>query len=272
MLVVVLLVAETFFDIFEIAVGRFLLWTNPVRPKTGRLWEEEAKDQSGSLTVNDIEKPSEQQNQQPIRRIDDLLATLSLRESYTMNREEFTVFYKSIPIHFSKTLLDPLEFIRLTRNPDWQSVRFSRTDDQIVIDFLDGYDNLLHENIIQRHVLESEEGAPSSMLAELEEFDNRIVSASTFFDAFENLSRTYQLQIVNDPYKLVQWGESLQQVGISPYVREEGVKIVFEVGGNGETRLYDMFGSEIAVGYLIKGINNNKDISPLELPIEKKEE
>ncbi len=272
LIIVIFLVAEIFFDIFEIAVGRFLLWTNPIRPKTGRLWEEEEKDQSGSLTVNEIEKTPEQENQQPIRRVDDLLAALSMRDSYTMTIEEFTMFYKSIPIHHSKTLLDPLEFIRLDRNPDWQSVRFSRTDDQIVIDFLDGYDNLLYENIIRRQALESEDGAPSSVLAEKDEFEGRVVSALTFFDAFENLSRAYQLQIVNDPYKLVQWGKSLQQVGISPYVREQGVKIVFKVDANGETKVYEMYASEIAIGYLIKEINKNKDISPLDLPVEKKDE
>ena len=42
-LLLFVVVFEIAFDLFEITIGRLLLLTNPVRPKTGRLWDEEKR-------------------------------------------------------------------------------------------------------------------------------------------------------------------------------------------------------------------------------------
>ena len=46
-----LVIFELLFDPVEIILGNILYWTNPLRPKIGRLWTEEHKDRAGSGEV-----------------------------------------------------------------------------------------------------------------------------------------------------------------------------------------------------------------------------
>ncbi|MDZ7723963.1 MAG: hypothetical protein U5R06_14425 [candidate division KSB1 bacterium] len=265
---IVLIAAELTFDIFEIAVGKVMLLTNSIRPKTGRLWEEEEKDQSGMIEVEGIEQQQPEENMS-FYRLDDLLAALSIRQSVTMSAEEFKSFYRTLPVQQSRTLLDHLQFLKLSRNSDWHAVHFSKSNDQLVSDFVDGYDNLLHETIVTMQQLYPGQSASGAKLKGLSEFNGRVLTAEQFYNAFEHLPRSYQSQIVNDPYKLVQWGDNLTHVAISPFVTEQGVKVVFEVTIDNQSKLYEMFASEIAAGYLIQNINQLDDTLELENPKEK---
>ena len=73
---------------------------------------------------------------------------------------------------------------------------------------------------------------------------------------------------MNDPYRLVQWGENLQRIGISSIVEDGTVKIAFEVSVGSRNQLYILNSSEIAAGYLIDHINGlNKGIQ-LQFPVQ----
>ena len=257
----VLLAAEIGFDIFEITVGKIMLLTNSIRPKTGRLWEEEQKDQSGMMEVEKIEEQQTEENIS-VYRMDDLVAALSMRQSVTLSADEYKRFYRSLPVQQSRTFLDPLQFLKLARSSDWHAVHFSKSDGQLVSDFVDGYDNLLHETIVTLATLFPEQEQSPEKLEQIPEYEGRVLEAELFFKAFDQLPRSFQLQIVNDPYKLVQWGDNLTHVAISPFVSDQGVKILFKVG----KKVYEMYASEIAVGYLIQRINQLKDAPQLKVP------
>lgn len=267
-IVALLFVTEAVFDVFEIAIGKMMLLTNSIRPKTGRLWDEEQKDQTGMKEVEEIEE-QQKEERVSIYRLDDLMAALSIRQSVTMSAKEFKNFYKSLPIQQSRTLLDPLQFLKLSRRSDWHGVHIMKSDDQLISDFVDGYNNLLHETIVTMDQLFPKQDTVQGKLEDMQLYRGRVLAADQFFKAFENLSRTYQLQIVNDPYKLVQWSENLTHVAISPFVGDQGVKVVFEVGKDKQSKLYELYASEIAIGYLIKQINQLKDAPQLDMPKEK---
>ena len=59
-LVVLLILAEIFLHIVEISVGQVLLLTNPLRPKTGRLWVEDQKEQLGIDELNSIRESEDE--------------------------------------------------------------------------------------------------------------------------------------------------------------------------------------------------------------------
>ncbi|MBN1480926.1 hypothetical protein EH223_00465 [candidate division KSB1 bacterium] len=268
--IVILIFAELVFDIFEISMGYLLRLSNPIRPKTGRLWEEDHKEQVGlneldSLSVQDAQDIL---NDQPLQNLQDLEALLSIRHSMSMSRDEFNEFYKIIPKSQSKQIVDPLDLFAMNRNSEWQKTQLSLAGDQLVFYFLDGYEKPIREShVYLRQDEEIEHKVSFSELAQLEKFRGRLVPASVFYQAFNQLPRGYQLQIVNDPYKLVQWEKSLETVGLSLFVEDNGVEIVFENKVDSRSTLQFMYASEIAVGYLIREINAIEDAPKLQTPI-----
>ncbi len=269
-LVILLILAEIFFHIVEIGVGQVLLLTNPLRPKTGRLWVEDQKEQLGIDELNSIRESEDEPVvvDQQIHNFEELEAVLSTRSSLSMTRDEFKEFYRSLPIKEAKQLLDPLYLIELDRNPEWQRSQLSLSGDQLVLYLLDGYEKPIVETHVNLRYPEREDEFSSlSEFDQMPAFRGRIIPAAIFYKAFDQLPRMYRVQIVNDPYKLVQWGASLERVGISLYIESQGVEIIFEVIENQRTRLQRMYASEIAVGYLIKEVNAIDNSPKLQMPV-----
>lgn len=270
---ILLFIAEIFFDIFEISIGRIFLWTNAIRPQTGRLWEEDHKEQIGLEELDSAtqQETLQENSNQPVQNLDDLEALLSIRRSMSMNRDEFNEFYKSIPQNQSRKIVDPLDLFALNRTSDWHKTQLSLSGNQLVFYFLDGYEKPIRESHVS---LYEEDGQHTVALSELEQdekFRGRLVPADVFYQAFNQLPRAYQLQIVNDPYKLVQWGNTLQRVGLSLYVEPNGVEIVFEIQDDDRTRTQSMYASEMAVGYLIREINTIDGAPRLQTPIRRED-
>jgi len=272
--ILLLIAAEALFGILEIVVGRFLLFTNPIRPQIGRLWDEDHKEQLG---IDELEANSNKTENLPaivdIHSFKDLKLILSTRSSLSMSRDEFKKFYTDLPMNQAKGLLDPLYFIELDRNPDWQRTQLSLVGDQLVIYFIDGFEHPIQEShvTVLDTLINAEVEYVNAQLNEFEEFEGRLLSAAIFFHGFDRLPRTYRLQIVNDPYKLVQWGNNLQRVAISPFVTDDGVEILFEIKGESGLYLEKMFASEIAVNYLIDELNSMDLEHHMEMPVKKDE-
>lgn len=270
-----IIAAEAAFDVLEIGVGRLLLLSNPLRPQTGRLWDEDHKEKMGIDELAAIpENSAETVSAPPIRTMEELQLVLATRGTLNMNREEFKNFYIALPVKQAKRVFDPLSLLELFRNPEWRRVQLSQNGDQLVIYFLDGYDNPLQEShlSLQPQETEAEGTFADETLDQKRDFSDRIVEADVFMQAFDRLDRSMRLQIVNDPYKLVQWGNSLQRVGIAPSVTDEGVEFVFEVKTTSGTALYAMHASEIAAAYLIAEINSLIDSPKLKPPVRQDEE
>jgi len=267
-ILLLLFAAELVFDIFEIAMGKILLFTNPIRPQTGRLWVEDHKEQKGIEELNANVEPQQSRTvNQPVQSLDDLQAILSMRNSLNMDKDTFKEFYRSIPVRQAKEIMDPLDLIELDRNDEWQTIQISLSGNQLVFYFLDGYERPLKEShFYVNGENKSDQQFTLSNLRTDERFLGRFVPAKVFYQAFDQLPRTYRLQIVNDPYKLVQWGSSLQRVGISSVVERDGVQIVFEVVDDMGPNLQSMRASEIAVEYLIKEINQMNGAPQLQVP------
>jgi hypothetical protein len=272
--ILLLIAAEAVFGILEIVVGRFLLMTNSVRPQIGRLWDEDHKEQLG---IDELEANSNKTEELPavvdIHSFQDLKLILSTRSSLSMSRDEFKKFYTDLPMMQAKGILDPLYFIELDRNPDWQRTQLSLVGDQLVIYFIDGYERPIKESHVSvlDTLINIQIEDVNAQLDELDEFEGRIIPAAVFFHGFDRLPRTYRLQIVNDPYNLVQWGNNLQRVAISPFVTDDGVEILFEIKRENGSFLEKMFASEIAVNYLIDELNTIDQTLYLEMPSKKDE-
>ncbi len=268
--VLLVLALEIRFDVLERAVGFYMWVINPLRPQVGRLWTEEEKDQAGAQQISSIVD-----NLRPdssiatsIRNLEDLKALLSVRESITISQEEFLRFYRMLPMEQTREVIDPLLLLDLYRAGSWQSVRLFAAGDQIGIHFLDGSGQMLIESYLDGTLTSAptEIAGTSGQLDGDPRFKGRIVNSEDFYNAFDKLSQSYRLQIINDPYKLIQWGANLKRVGIAPVVEEGTVTIAFEIKSDDRLKIYEIQASEIAAGYLIAEINALGTIPPLKLP------
>ncbi len=251
----VLFFLEGVFDILEITIGQFMLWTNDKRPKVGRLWTEEERDQEGQRQAT---TRIDSLRQQPIHlryihSLDDLIAFLAYKSNLSMSKYDFLSIYRNFPAEEAAQLVDPYILKDLSENSAWYSVRLTQAEHKLVLLFMDPFGQPLLDRYVyldphSRHLL-------PPRLQENPLFAGRIVDRETFLAAYEKLPVRLQLQIINNPQKWEEWEPKLLQAGISSNVTEGSVIVALEVVSPDSTEVYSLQASELAVGYLITGIN-----------------
>ena len=255
-----LLLLETTCDFFEIGIGQVLLFTNPLRPRIGRLWQQSEKELGGAEGISQIDSArgiESAVNGPRVTGMEDLRAVLSIRSTLRMSRSDFLTFYRSLSPSAYKNLIDPLALYRLSRDKQWASVVFTRDREQISIVFQDEYDNMIQESFIAQTPPSMESSTVrGSILQDDPRFKGRVVPADLFYNAFDRLEPAMQLQVVTDPSRLIIWGENLVWIAISDVVAEQSVVIAFEVRGESGSAVYEMNASEIGVEYLIAAVND----------------
>ena len=256
LLLALFIAVEFVFDIVELAVGGYMLLINPIRPRIGRLWEESRKDDLGANHVDllvdgktPVDSPSSR-----FYSMEELSASLSSGNLVSISRADFLTFYRMLPPSQAKNLFDPAQIYELSRSPHWQGVRFSMDAQQLAVYCLDGHGQLLVDHYVELIDDVTDTRAPSGLSQELS-FAGRVISAEIFLNAYDRLSNVYRLQIINDPYKLVQWGENLKRVGLSQFVSNNAVELAFEIASVDRPIIQRSLASEIAVNYLIIELN-----------------
>ena len=263
-----LLTLEGVFDVFEVTMGKFLLLTNSLRPRIGRLWVEESKDQEGlkEMSAVQTEQPRDSLYSGQLNSIEDLRAVLSMKNSISLSKDRFLQFYK-LNEKQAKALIDPLVLYDLERGNQWTRVHMTLDENQIGIYFLNGYGQPITESFLSLSSAKPGKHLAASKLEQDPDFKGRIVPAGIFFTAFDQLSRFHRLQIINDPYKLILWMDSLRRVGISAHSSEGSVELAFEVQMGETLTIHRLTASEIAAGYLIAAINRSGYSPKLALPV-----
>lgn len=276
-LVFVLVLTEFMFDWAEIAVGKIAAVTNPIRGETGRLWQEEKKDRGGSEQVKQLEQSmtttADISSAQP-RSMADLFEILRSSSEINLTRENFLAFYRRLSIDEAREMVEPLNLNKMMRTENWTRTRIVGGQNSLSVYFLDESGQLIMDSYPSRQVLDIAESIerPGQRLEDYGAFTGNIVSAETFYAAFDELTNILQLQIINNPYDLIRWGNDLERVGISRYSEYAVVEIGFEVNVGGQTRVYTYQASEIAAGYLIQAMNRIQPGKKLTMPGARNEE
>jgi len=251
------------FDLVEIVIGEAMLRTNSLRPRVGRLWEAESQENEGLEIVSELPGPVSEPVPSP-GDLDELLDLLALHPEIKLDRAAFLRFYNLLPPERAKSIIDPLRLYDLWRLEQWHSVLFRRSGDQLSLHFTDYNSNLLLDTFTDL-TLWQRDSRP------VPERDGRTVAAEIFYRAFDRLSRSFRLQIISDPLKLIQWGEGLVQVAISPFVENGSVVLIFEINTDYGERRVEMRASEMAVNYLIREINRTGMNPPIQAPSQRGE-
>ncbi|MDZ7260986.1 MAG: hypothetical protein ONB05_02545 [candidate division KSB1 bacterium] len=272
--ILILLVIEFQFDLIEMVVGQLLDWSNPIRPKMGTLWSLEKKDQSALSQLQTIpavipQEPREVLNE--LETVDELRAVLDTRGQVVISQRQFLKLYTQMPHSLAQEIVSPFDLLTIAHSGRWRWTKIIKGESEISgeelrIYFLDDENQLIMDSYppLSIFYLPSESGPVS--LEELSEFKDRIITADQFYAAFNSLSVSLKVQIINNPFQLLRWGDNLKRVGISRYLRDSSISIGFEVSDGIFTELHRYQASELAATYLIARLNElfpqNKIIMP----------
>ncbi|HPR87244.1 MAG TPA: hypothetical protein PL181_04410 [bacterium] len=250
---------EIFFDLFEILIGQAMLWTNDKRPKVGRLWTEEERDRTGqqqaSTRIDSLRlRPTYERY---IHSFDDLVAYVTFKSGLQLTRDEFLALYRQLPGEDAGRLMEPSHLRELADSADWNSIRITRMEDRLQLLFVDSFGQPLRD--AQALILTREELLGGSQLNANPLYAGRILPGPLFAEALESLPAHLQLQVINDPQKWSEWRQRLTCAAIAPVIRHNTIMVALELTEAGSTTLQEMEASELAVGYLIKAIN---DLNP----------
>lgn len=271
-MVLALVLLELVFDPVEIVLGKLLLCTNRIRPKVGRLWAEEEKDQAGLIEVTAISKTAGNSMViESVQDLDELIALIDLRGKVVISRQNFLSLYKQIPPEKAAAIVAPLDLIEIDHSNEWQYARFVAGDFYLQIYLLDNSGQVLLDSYPKRDILKSETVSDTQETALHQDpaFRGRILSAETFHSAYNRLPRTLRMQIINNPYKLIQWGDDLKYVAISRYVENSTVEIAFEVQTRVRSSVHRFQARELAIEHLIAIINERPDSISIDLPVQR---
>lgn len=270
LLLVLLLVflAEALFDPVEIILGCMMRVTNPFRPKVGRLWLEEEKDMAGKQQVTLIvdslsNKPF---RSGPIHNIDDLIAYVRYKNRFILSRTDFLNLYHSFADSEATKILDPVLLENLARDDTWQNTTLLNNNEQFSLIFNDGYGQPLLVSYMAEGQTALTDTTQATLLANDEQFKDRLIKPEIFLAAYERLPRRFQLQLVNDPALLTDGNEKLLMVALAPVVHNGSVTLACEMRTEEASEVRTFMASALAVDYLIAAIQelnkNEKALLP----------
>ncbi|NOZ60672.1 MAG: hypothetical protein GXO74_03230 [Calditrichaeota bacterium] len=259
-IVLIILIVEYSADFVEIFIGNALELTNSFRPKSGAIWELSQKDQIASDQLQQIAKNVKAPRVE-VNEIKDLLQLrqqLDKTKSVMLSASKFKELYSQIPPRYSYDIIAPFDLLRLSHSRKWAWTKITKDENNLAFYFLDGDKQLLMDTypplIVLYNLPNSETKQPTS-LDSMKFFQNRTFSPEQFFAAFDDLPNAVKLQLINNPYQLIQWDSSIKKVGISRYSIDHSVLLGFEILQGIYTEIYTFEASELAANYLIAHLN-----------------
>lgn len=250
------ILTELFFDVVEIAAGKYLLLTNPLRPQVGRLWEEEQKDILAGAEATVVEPAiPDSVYRAVILDYNNLVQVLETQPVIYVEKSNFISFYKRLEPDIAGRIIDPLNLYQLDRDNRWVRTKVSKSATQMNFVFLDGFGRPLTESFVDAVERAGGTTPQQSPLENDPLFRGRVISAETFFEAFDTLGRLHKLQIIGNPYRLIQIKDDLVRVGISRQSLNGSVTIAFEINRAGSVYVEQVKAAELAVAYLVSAVN-----------------
>lgn len=266
-----LVLLEGRFDIAEIILGQFMLWTNNKRPQVGRLWTEEKRDLDGQTKATTLIDSLRQQplHERYIRSLDDLAAYLAYKSGLQLSRREFLELYRTLPAADAGRIMDPILLRELATTGNWNSVKLTDGGEKIWLLFLDAYGQPIFDTGV---LLGSPAAlAEESHLADQPGYQHRLIAADRFRAAYTSLPVHLQMQIINDPRRWQEYDPRLIAAAVSPWIRNGAVTIALEIAQAGSATITEMQASELATAYLIAALNQADPDLHYELPRKEQE-
>ncbi|MFC1729877.1 hypothetical protein ACFL6I_06025 [candidate division KSB1 bacterium] len=269
--VVLLFLGEFRLSYIEKAIGTVLESTNTFRKQTGAVWERFLEREAAAEKMG-ILYQKEQEDRAAVEKIlsfAELFPLMESRESLIISEEKFMTLYRGLPRDIASLIISPLKLIEIVHDGSFRRCFLQVNNTVLTLAFLNQMNGILHQVTLDSDFYEKfQERDMRFVSSERQRFfsdNSRIVSREVFFQAFTRLDNDMlKVQIINDPFQLVAWGDQLQRIAILP--EEMGViPIIFEVQSGLETEYIDFQSRALAAYYLIQHINalEEKRVNPI---------
>ncbi len=269
-IVLLSIIIEFTFDPIEIILGELLEATNPLRPKSGTIWELSEKNLGAAENLSQISIETDTEKSAPeVDTVYKLKVALEKNEIVLISADQFLKIYNMLPSAAAGQIISPFDLLKFSYEQTWAWTKVSKNDSRLSIFFLRGDNEILIDSYPDISVLYersiSGESAKKS-LDSIPEFMGRTFSAQQFFQAFNKLPRPTKLQLINNPYQLLKWHQHISRVGIANQIHEYTIQIGFEVADQLTTKIYTFQASTIAANHFINQLNSLYPDLKLKMP------
>lgn len=231
---------EIAFDIFERVAGRYLVWQNAGREKTGRSWEQAQQRGAASVQLENVTRERRQQalELESISNLDELTQYVETNQQTVLPPAQFLQIYHQLPYFLQPLLFNPDSLVSDARTLRTANVVVSGNRSQLNLVMLDA-----SNRTVRRAALSSEQmsllmnyGKEQNVNIRSERrFSDYLFTATEFWSLFESLHPLRRRQFIQEVPLLTQAAGQITAVGISNQNTNEFVEVALAVS---EIRAY----------------------------------
>jgi len=257
-----LILIEPSFHILQRIVASYLIAINRYRPQSGSYWHRRSADFKVSENFLDIrlEQGRKSRLATLAESFYDLYTIADSTAGLSLPVEKFMELYRRLPPDKAERIISPLDLLELIYEHSLQKCQVFRKGNQLRLVFIGLNDQPLWFTMIP-DIFELAGGEPAAAVTAkgsiLEESEFYLLSPADFFRAFDRLKPAIKLQIINNPFKLLNASGRLVRVGIAKNCSSGVCRVVFErLDKLGRVHPMVFQARKVAVEYLLDSLEN----------------
>lgn len=234
---------EMAFDIVERTVGRYLVWQNAGREKTGLSWEQAKQRGTASVQLENVTRERRQQalELESISNLEELAQYVETNQQTVLPPAQFLQIYHQLPYFLQPLLFNPDSLVTDARTLRAANVAVSGNRSQLNIVMLDAGSQTIRRvalNAEKMNLLMNYGKERNLSIRNESRFADYFFTAAEFWNLFESLHPLRRRQFIQEVPLLTQAAGQITLVGISNQNANEFVEVALAVS---DTRAYIYF-------------------------------
>jgi hypothetical protein len=231
-----LAMTEVRFNWVERVAGAYLETTNPYRPQSGTIWDQDRRTDMARQTLAEYanQRQSVQREVRQAGSLSQVVANIADDTGVMISADHFVDLYLKLPPVLSHEIMSPYTLLTHMTGGQWQRAFLERHDKQLSIHLLDAQNQVLHRlnvgPLLLGHI-ERGEVAIQAGLDQLMDFAAHIYPAERFFKVLNTFPEDVQKRIISHPQDLLRVRGRIRRIAISSGAFGDAVDLGFEVEG-----------------------------------------
>jgi len=225
---------EMAFDIVERTMGRYLVWQNAGREKTGRSWEQAQQRGAASVQLENVTRERRQQTLEleSISNLEELAQYVETNQQTILPPAQFLQIYHQLPYFLQPLLFNPDSLVKDARTQRVDSVVVDGNRSQLNVVMLDAGSKTVRRvglNAEQMSLLMNYGKERNLNIRRESRFADYLFTADGFWNLFESLHPLRRRQFIQEVPLLTQAAGQIMLVGISNQNANEFVEVALAV-------------------------------------------
>jgi hypothetical protein len=230
------LIGEMAFDLVERAVGKYLIWQNASRSKTGRSWEQEQQRSAAGVRLENVFRERRRQalELESISNLEELVQYVETNQQAALPPAQFLQIYRELPYFLQPLLVDPDSLVADARSQKLATILADGNRSLFNLIMLDSYNQTLRRATLSVEkigwLVNYGKEQPLSV-HRVARFADYLFDRARFWDLFERLHPLRRRQFIQAVPLLMESAGQITAVGISNSPGEF-VEVAFAVSDN----------------------------------------